>query len=374
MIDVAPIGRRATVLVRVLVALGLFAAVNAAVPAGWEHRLLVVAGVGVLVVLAWGVWAWRSRLSSPALAWVAVIVLVLGGAFLATWSPVGAVILGLGVACATALPGVVMTLVIATVGVAAATIAGWTFTGGFEAGLVAAVGGLTGLMIGFGRRERAVRARREAALEVAKDRAQVEHERAELLDERARIAREVHDVLAHTLSALVVQLNASAAIADDRASTRDEVSASLERSRRLAVEGLEEARQAVWALREDPVAVDARIADLLRDAGAEFTLTGPVRPLPAQIGHALIRITQEALTNVTKHAPDAEKSGTLEYTDAAVVLTIVNGPARATGPNLEMAGGGFGLTGMRERLALSGGTLQAGPYAAGWRVRAEVPL
>ncbi|EWM13497.1 GAF sensor signal transduction histidine kinase [Kutzneria sp. 744] len=191
------------------------------------------------------------------------------------------------------------------------------------------------------------------------------------LDERARIAREMHDVLAHSLGALGVQLEVAEALLSERGDLPGGL-LRVQRARLLAHEGLDEARRAVAALRADVVALDEALSRLIedgrRDRGLEvdFVVTGTVRPVPAGATVALLRIAREALTNAAKHAPGSAVSVSLDY-GSGVRLRVYNAFVGDTGVP------GHGLTGMRERIALVGGTLTAGRSGEGWLVTAEVP-
>lgn len=202
-----------------------------------------------------------------------------------------------------------------------------------------------------------------------------EHARAAALAERTRIAREVHDVLAHSLSALSLNLQgAQLMLAKEGAS--EQAQEQVRRARRLAVEGLTEARRAVAALREDPVAADRAIADLVTsvrlESGTptELTVEGTPRDLPGSVEDALFRTAQEALSNARKHAVGAPVDVLLAYRDDATELTVTDHQGRrpTAGTN-----GGYGLTGMRERAELIGGQLATGPTDDGWQVRLVVP-
>jgi signal transduction histidine kinase len=191
------------------------------------------------------------------------------------------------------------------------------------------------------------------------------------LDERARIAREMHDVLAHSLGALGVQLEVAEALLAERGDLAGGLR-RVQRARLLAHEGLDEARRAVAALRDDVVSLHEALARLVadgrRDRGLEvdFAVTGAARPLAAATTVSLLRIAREALTNAAKHAPGSAVSVTLDY-GAGVTLTVYNASVS------ESAASGHGLTGMRERIELVGGTLTAGRSGEGWLVTAEVP-
>jgi len=205
--------------------------------------------------------------------------------------------------------------------------------------------------------------------------------------ERSRIAGELHDVLAHSLSGLAIQLQGARKLAE-RESAGAGLRAAIERSAELAKVGLADARQAVGALRGDALPgldqLAALVADFRRDTGADATLAidGTRRPLPAEASLALFRGAQEALTNIARYAPGATTAITVRYQPGRTLLTVENharGPD-ATGPAaqprpplLAEAGGGHGLTAMGERARRAGGTARAGPTGDGWRVELEVP-
>jgi signal transduction histidine kinase len=197
------------------------------------------------------------------------------------------------------------------------------------------------------------------------------------LAERARIAREIHDVLAHSLSAQLVHLEAARVMLDagaDRAQLRERIVAA----RRMAQDGLAETRQALSALRGEFVPVAEFLKTLAEGDGATVAVEGLVRPLGAEAGVAVRRTAQEALTNVRKHAPGAPCAIRLAYLDGSVELEVRNGAGtlRRSGPDaaeLTRSGSGLGLLGMRERAELLGGTLQAGPDGDGFRVLLSVP-
>jgi signal transduction histidine kinase len=207
---------------------------------------------------------------------------------------------------------------------------------------------------------------------------------AAALAERSRIAGELHDVLAHSLSALAIQLQGARKLAG-----RETVSAALrgtiERSAELAKAGLADARQAVGALRGDRLPtleqLGVLVEDFRRDTGSDATLRidGTSRPLPAQASLALFRGAQEALTNVTRYAPGATTAVTVSYRTDRTVLTVEDhlpGNGQAAEPRTNLlagAGGGHGLAAMRERTQRAGGTARSGPTADGWLVELEVP-
>jgi len=217
------------------------------------------------------------------------------------------------------------------------------------------------------RRLREGQARQVRALAAETELARQEQARAAVLAERARLAREIHDVLAHSLSALSVQLETAAALLErDRAA---EAAAVVDRAGRLTRDGLAETRRAVGALRGDPLPLPELVTALADDADVE--VTGEPRPLPAEAGLAIYRGAQEALTNARKHAPGAAVRVRLAYLPETVELTVANdAPAAARTASLPA---GYGLTGMRERAELAGGACTAGPAGGGWRVDVKIP-
>ncbi|TWD82857.1 signal transduction histidine kinase [Kribbella amoyensis] len=236
--------------------------------------------------------------------------------------------------------------------------------------------GWAAVLIAFGlnRRQYEIQARQTEQLLAQTRVAQREHARAAALDERARIARELHDVLAHSLGALSVQLELAEALLEDRqdpAAALDRV----QRSRKLARQGLTEARNAVAALRSDDVpALPEALATLAeqhrRDHGTtvRVTVDGAPGVLDSAAVVALLGAAREALTNAARHA--AGRPVQVHLTGGTGVRLEVRNPI----PEQPGDGGeaGFGLTGMRERLALVGGTLTAGPVGTEWVVVAEV--
>ncbi|MFC8449979.1 sensor histidine kinase [Kitasatospora sp. NPDC057223] len=195
------------------------------------------------------------------------------------------------------------------------------------------------------------------------------------LAERARIAREIHDVLAHSLSAQLVHLEAARLMIDsgaDPGQVRERVVAA----RRMAQDGLAGTRQALSALRGEFTPVGEFLVDLAgQHPPTVLTVDGAARPLAAEAGLAVRRTAQEALTNVRKHAPGSRVTLELRYLADAVELEVRNSRAPRGGPpgGLADSGSGYGLLGMRERAELLGGTLLAGPYEGGWRVLLRVP-
>jgi signal transduction histidine kinase len=215
---------------------------------------------------------------------------------------------------------------------------------------------------GFSRRQyRVSEAQTRALLE---ERIAVEQERAQVagLSERSRIARDLHDVLAHSLGGLVIQLEAVDALLESgrAAEARDRVQGA----RKLAVSGLGEARRAVSALRESdkPVsAVVAALAETHRAIGGQVAVRGDGdRGVLGSAGRTAVRrAVQELLTNARRHAPGAPTTLDLDWDDN--VLTITASTAAGRKDDGPTPGGGHGLAGMRERLGEAGGTMTVRP-------------
>lgn len=202
-----------------------------------------------------------------------------------------------------------------------------------------------------------------------------ERERAAMLAERARIARELHDVLAHSLTGVSLQIESAAAVLEATEDT-DRALSHLERAGRLVRTGQQEAVAAVRTLREGEVVLHTLVEELI-DAGpgragaARLTVTGTPGPLDGASALALYRVVQEALTNAAKHAPGREVRVDLVHADGEVTVRVHNETSPAAP---EAVGGGHGLLGMGERMAAVGGTLAAGRTDDGWRVEARVPV
>ncbi|MFG2474469.1 sensor histidine kinase [Streptomyces fagopyri] len=192
------------------------------------------------------------------------------------------------------------------------------------------------------------------------------------LAERARIAREIHDVLAHSLSAQMVHLEA-ARLLIERGADREAILERVVAARGMAREGLAETRQALSALRGEMSPVEEFLGELVATSDwADVTVTGERQLLPAEASQAVRRVAQEALTNVRKHAPGAKVHVRLEYGEREVTLAVRDSGG-APG-ELGAAGAGYGLLGMRERAELLGGSLEAGPDEEGFVVTLKVPV
>ena len=220
--------------------------------------------------------------------------------------------------------------------------------------------------------------RAELLLAQLEDAREAEAEAAALA-ERTRIAQDLHDVLAQSLSGLAIQVEAGRRLAR-RAEADEDLCAVLERCGRLVKDGLADARRAVGVLRGDAVPTVDRLAELVEryrgDLGLDVAMTvgGARRELSGPAGLALYRGAQEAMTNMVRYAQGATAIVELEYGEGVTVL-IVRDARTASGaaPEPVATGSGLGLVGLRERLAEVGGSATAGPTADGWVVRMEVP-
>jgi signal transduction histidine kinase len=235
---------------------------------------------------------------------------------------------------------------------------------------------------------RTIRNQTILARELAEKAERAEHARAEderraIALERSRIARELHDVLAHNLSVMVVQAGAARWIVDRSPAQAAEVAELIQRTGR---EALAEIRHLFGPVRrgdgEELSGIPSlgRVEELVGRAraaglGVELRTLGDAVPLPAGIDLTAYRIVQEALTNSLKHASSAHASVTIAYEPNEVVISVEDdGEGPREDYDLSDSGGGHGLVGMRERAALYGGLVQAGRRrGGGFAVRARLP-
>ncbi len=247
---------------------------------------------------------------------------------------------------------------------------------GTAAGYVCVLFGFYGL--GLGRYAQLQRANTAEKLLAETRRANTEEAHAAALAERSRIAREIHDVLAHSLSALTVQLEAADALLSS-GTNPDKAHNYVITARRIAREGLTETRRAIAALREDTPPLRSLLHGLAEtyesDTGAAVIVIADCEPanLQPDAALALYRTAQESLTNARKHAPGAPIELALACTESATELTVTNTAATSPITALASSGGGYGLAGLKERAELAGGTFEAGPCGDGWRVNLCIP-
>ncbi len=232
-------------------------------------------------------------------------------------------------------------------------------------------------LAGANARQTRLRADEAELLLAQSQRSAEEQMRAARLQESTRIAREIHDVLAHSLAGLTIQLEATTALIEAGAGS-DEVLARVRRAHELAREGLRETRRAVGALRDGgAVPVPEAIRALADAEAAELSIAGDPARLRGDVGLAVLRVVQESLTNAAKHAPGARVSIAVDAGEREVVVVVEDrlaaGVPVAAG-SLARSGGGYGIAGMRERAEALGGSLTAGPTDDGWRVTLRVPI
>lgn len=378
-------------------------------------RIWVAGLTGLALVLSYLLMFLRLRMPFGRVALVATVVMMLSGALVNPYvSLVGTVFYVLGGVIVLGQPELSLRLVtglliaISIVLVVAAVSVDRSWAVLFDTVL----GGLALGLFGINRRQNVLREQqdqvlatrsreleaRNAELVSQTEMTRQETARAAALQERGRIARDIHDVLAHSLGGLIVQLDAAEAELSHGADVAV-VGARLQASRQLAVAGLHEARNAVNELRRDPTdggeATSSDLVDqLLRlirgpvgvQLGADLEVVGEQRPLPTGITEAMTAVTREALTNINKHAAGAQTSATIFYEPELVRLELVNGlPTsadaagladtvdRPSGPGLAETGAGAGLAGLSERLIMVGGRFAAGREGARWVLSAECP-
>ena len=208
------------------------------------------------------------------------------------------------------------------------------------------------------------------------ERTKDEAARRRAVEERLRIARELHDSLTHSISVIQIQAGVAVHLARKRG---EEVPPALLAIEEAGADAARELRETLGVLRTpddcdgsglghlDGLVARARAAGL----PVTVTVTGPQRPLPAEVDQAAYRIVQEALTNVGRHAGGARACVQLRYAPDALTVQVDDDGA---GAGSRAPGPGLGLIGMRERVSALGGRLHAGPRdGGGFRVRAEIP-
>jgi signal transduction histidine kinase len=354
---------------------------------GLSGRHLLISVLLAAASLTWLDWAWRwSGWSEDGPAGhfdPAVLGMALSGGLLVGAAPAGPGNVFMFVAAFSAgvrlgVPRGLIAAALAWFGLAVL----WIPDGDAILGIVAYTLGLIALTFAGAQRHDALRRREQAELLLVQtQRSHEEQLRNVKLEEASRLAREIHDVLAHSLAGLTIQLEATASLIEAGAAP-ETVLARVRTAHQLAREGLRETRLAVGALRGEgapPVPAASRIEALVSDfaaAGGAITLEldAARSELHGEVGDAAVRIVQEALTNALKHAPGARVQVALRPGPPLSVIVdseLLSGVG-AHRRSLAVSGGGFGITGMRERAVALGGTLSAGPNASGWRVEATL--
>jgi len=368
----------------VLVGWTLFDAHPGPASSGRGLVITVLLGVGAL---AWIVWAWEAYTHRATSA--DLFVMTAAGALLVGAAPSAAGSAFAFVAIVTAGFRLEFRRAVAVTVVGLFTLALGVLIYDQAALAVVAygLGFAVSLLAGANGRQAVGRAEEAELLLAQAQRSREEQLRAARLEESARIAREIHDVLAHALAGLTIQLEATSALLEGGAE-RAVVLERLRHAHRLAREGLEETRRAVGVLRGEGLAVPEALEALVAEyrasspgATVSLALGGDSSRLEGPVALAVVRVAQEALTNVRKHAPGAAVRVELQ-TDAdhsGIVVLQINDGGRpradelADTDGLAGSGGGYGLRGMRERAQILGGSLSVGPDADGWRVELRLP-
>lgn len=356
---------------------------------GSAGRGLVVTGLLAVCTLAWLAWtslAFVGRDRAPE-----VYVLAGAGGLLCGASPSSAAsaFVFIGVVTAAVRVGLGRAWPVGAVGAIAVGVSVLIYHGGALTVLAYTLGFVAAALAASNARQSTVRAEQAELLLAQTQRSHEEQLRAARLEESTRIAREIHDVLAHALAGLTIQLEATAALVEQGAE-RETVLSRVRRAHELAREGLRETRLAVGTLRGDataaPAAIEALVAEyrMTADAPAELTIDGDERRLAGPVGQTALRVVQEALTNTRKHAPGAGVSVAIHAGAGPgdeIVVDVANrrgapGPPGPAAGTLASTGGGYGIRGMRERAEALGGTLDAGGdggEGGGWRVELRIP-
>jgi len=341
-------------------------------------------GITLGVVVAGGIF-WLICERSRSLTIAALAVMGLAGGLLAGLSPLST---ALSIGCVVTSAAGIRLSTETSLAISAGTVAAFLATGLALGAPTEALVGYPFAWIGlwaFGLTRHAYLLRAEEAERTLAEtrRAHEAETHAAALDERARIAREIHDVLSHSLAAVSVNLQAAAGLLDALPDGSPELGRAIEcigRASVLTREGMAEARRAIQALRDDAAPLADQLSALAKEWEADanvlvdFSVSGSPRPVGVEVGLAAYRTAQEALTNARKHAPGQPARLSLEFCDSEIAVQVVNQlPTAGDRDALSEAGSGYGLTGLRERAALGGGTLAAGPADGEWRVCLRIP-
>ena len=347
-------------------------------------------GTAIAVMLgvcaaAWITWILSQR--RDGLMTGSLVVMGAAGGVLAGLSPASPAV---AVGCVAVFAAGARLSTVVSLGITAGTVAGFLATGlvvGIPtAELLGYAWAFVGLWtVALTRNEFLVRAVSAERTLVETRRAWEAETQAAALAERARIARDLHDVLAHSLAAVSVNLQAAEGLLTSGTLPEDnpELVKAIEcvnRAGNLTRDGLAAAKRAVLALRDDAAPLPEQLASLAGqfrtadDPAVHLEVSGEARPIPAEASVAVYRTAQEALTNARKHAPGQPVTLRLGYDPDQVTLSAVNPvPAEHAERPLADTGGGFGLVGLRERATLAGGTFEAGPDAGNRQVRLRIP-
>ncbi|SDM35858.1 Signal transduction histidine kinase [Streptomyces sp. cf386] len=367
---------RSTVLITVFVLAGS----NFAARGQLDDRAALDPFARVLLFVAAGLLLWRKRYPVAVVFGTSVAATV----YLGAGYPYGPVLVAVAVACFNAIVRGHRRAAWAAIGVfwvGHALVAHWLYQWLPPSGDQAAPWGQEGVIAAWVAAILAVselaRTRREQWVREGAERAQAARRRAD--EERLRIARELHDVLAHSISVINVQAGVGLALLD---SDPEQARTALTTIKAKSKEALGEVRQVLDTLRtpgdapRTPAPGLDRLPELVREA-ASAGLTVEVEGEPPRLAPgtdlAAFRIVQEALTNVVRHSGSRHARVHLDHDDGATLRLRIDDDGPAGG--VDAGGSGNGLAGMRERAAALGGTIEAGPRAdGGFRVLAVLPL
>jgi signal transduction histidine kinase len=374
----------------VLVGWTVFASAPGPAVSGRGLVIAVLLGIGVV---AWGIWSWQSYAQRSVSGDLFVLAGAGGLLVAAAPSAAGSAFAFVAIATAGFRLDFPRAVAVTALGVFTVALGVLIYDQAAIEVLAYGLGFVAVLLAGANGRQTVGRADQAELLLAQVQRSREEQLRAARLEESARIAREIHDVLAHSLAGLAIQLEATSSLVEGGAE-RSVVLERLRRAHALAREGLEETRRAVGVLRSEGLAVAEALEALLADyrsssspAVASLELGDVSSRLEGPVALAVVRVAQEALTNVRKHAPGAPVRVELELgtgasetmvASDAVLLRVSNGTppgggGSAAAESLAASGGGYGLRGMRERAEILGGSLLAGPDGYGWRVELRLP-
>ncbi|WP_216898084.1 sensor histidine kinase [Nocardia alni] len=381
---------------RLLRLIGLVAVVLSSLSVPLWHHPWLAAGA-VLSWAGWAVWALAPALT-PVTVRLCVFALAIGGGLTGVRVPGSAISALVAPASALAMVGEtlwfglgVSALTVVCLGISILT------TPGNVTGVVGLLIGLVVVgLIGWSRRQARTTSEQNRILVEQSRVIRDERDRAAAMAERGRLARDIHDVLAHTLGGLVLQLDAADALLE--AGDVQRAAERVKASHKLAVSGLDDARRVVNALRAERFDLSGELERLLQDhraVGGQVRLHADVelRGVDEQVAVALTRAVQEVLTNARKHAPDQPVALTIRDADAGFLEIEATNPIASHWVSLGSTGAGAGLLGMTERIAAVGGSVEADRVAAGagdaartdaedglsakegrwWRVRIRVP-
>ena len=377
------VNSRAALAARLIgLALIIWSVAGADIGPGLSGRPLVVTISLALAAVAWLYWTWRPGQAGGTLT-PDLFVMAAAGGVLCEASPTSAASAFVFVAAVSA--GVREELgrawPVAVLGALSLAVMVLVYDRSGTAALAYCLGFAGSTLAASTARQGRLRTEQAELLLAQTQRSQEEQLRAARLEESTRLAREIHDVLAHSLAGLTIQLEATTALIENGAD-RDAILARVRRAHELARDGLQETRRAVGALRGEtrsvPEALRALVSEHRSADGVPLALALDAEPaqLSGDAGQAVLRVVQESLTNIAKHAPGATASVSVTATETELVVVVTDERAAVPVPvgPVSATGGGYGVRGMRERAQALGGTLAAGPTENGWRVELRIPI